>query len=103
MTIQDLLLNPDLKALRHTFRIIRFIYTKLRFEKTFLRSTAHSRTKYKKIEELLKEEFKLDSYPDIYSMLFNEGKRLAYLNIVIPMLMSLYHKRLKETTGKSKS
>jgi pyruvate,water dikinase len=48
----------------------------------------------------LKEDFKIDSYPDVYLTLFNEGKRLAYLNIVTPMLMSLYHKRLKKLLEK---
>jgi pyruvate,water dikinase len=33
-------------------------------------------------------------------MLFTEGKRLAYLNIMIPMLMSLHHKRLKKQLAK---
>ncbi len=92
--------KPGFKTLKHTFRIIKFIYTKLRFEKTFLRDYGELRTKYFKIEESLNEEFMIDSYPDIYSTLFNEGKRLAYLNIVTPMLMSLYHKRLKKKLAK---
>jgi pyruvate,water dikinase len=92
--------KPGLKTLKHTFRIIRFIYAKVRFEKTFLSEYSKLRTKYKKIEESLKEDFIIDSYPGIYSILFNEGKKLAYLNIVTPMLMSLYHKRLKKQLAK---
>ena len=92
--------KPGLRSLSHSFRIIRFIYTKLRFEKRFLRDYSELRLKYKKIEESLKEDFKIDSYPDVYLTLFNEGKRLAYLNIVTPMLMSLYHKRLKKQLEK---
>jgi len=92
--------KPGLRSLSHSFRIIRFIYTKLRFEKRFLRDYSELRLKYKKIEESLKEDFKIDSYPDVYLTLFNEGKRLAYLNIVTPMLMSLYHKRLKKLLEK---
>lgn len=92
--------KPGLSSLRHTFRIIRFIYTKLRFEKMFLSEYSNLRTKYKKTEESLKEELSIESYPVIYSTLFNEGKRLAYLNIVTPMLMSIYHKRLKNKLGK---
>ena len=33
-------------------------------------------------------------------MLFNTGKRLAYLNIVAQMLMSMHHKRLKKKLKK---
>ena len=33
-------------------------------------------------------------------MLFNVGMRLAYLNIVTPMLMTMYHKRLKNKLKK---
>ena len=92
--------KPGLKTLKHTFRIIRFIYTKLRFEKTFLKDYSTLKAKYGQINELLNEEFNLNSYHDIYSTLFTEGKRLAYLNILIPMLMSLYHKRLKKQLAK---
>jgi len=92
--------KPGLKTLRHTFRIIRFINNKLRFEKTFLRDYDELRTKYKMIEESVKEDFVIDSYPGIFSTLFNEGRRLAYLNILTPMLMSYYHKRLKKQLKK---
>jgi len=92
--------KPGLRSLRHTFRIIRFIYTKLRFETTFLSDYDELRTKYIKIEESMKGELMINSYPDIYSTLFNEGKRLAYLNIVTPMLMSYYHKKLKKQLDK---
>lgn len=92
--------KPGLSSIRHTFRIIKFIYTKLRFEKTFIKNYGELKSKYIKIEESLNQEFLIGSYPDIYSNLFSEGKRLAYLNIVTPMLMSMYHKRLKNKLAK---
>ncbi len=92
--------KPGLSTFRHTFRIIKFIYTKLRFEKTFLNDYNELRSKYIKIEESLKEEFSAGFYHELYSTLFNEGKRLAYLNIITPMLMSMYHKRLKNKLAK---
>jgi phosphohistidine swiveling domain-containing protein len=88
--------RPGIKTLKHTFRIIRFIYTKLRFEKTFLKDYSTLKAEYGQIDDLLNEEFNLNSYHNIYSILFTEGKRLAYLNILTPMLMYLYHKRLKK-------
>jgi pyruvate,water dikinase len=92
--------KPGLRSIRHTFRIIKFIYTKLRFEKTFLKEYSELRSKYTKIAESLNEEFLIGSYHDLYLTLFNEGKRLAYLNIVTPILMSMYHKRLKKKLAK---
>jgi pyruvate,water dikinase len=92
--------KPGLKTLKHTFRIIRFINNKLRFEKTFLKDYSTLKAKYGQINELLNEEFNINSYHNIYSTLFTEGKRLAYLNIMIPMLMSLYNKRLKKQLAK---
>jgi phosphohistidine swiveling domain-containing protein len=93
--------KPGLKTLKHTFRIIRFIYAKLHFEKIFLSDYCELKAKYIKIEESLGEKLMANSYPDVYSTLFNEGKRLAYLNIVIPILMSYYHKRLKKQLEKA--
>jgi pyruvate,water dikinase len=92
--------KPGIKTLKHTFRIIHFIYTKLRFEKTFLKDYSTLKAKYGQIDELLNEKFNLNSYHDIYSTLFTEGKSLAYLNILTPMLMSFYHKRLKKQLAK---
>ena len=94
--------KPGIKTLKHTFRIIRFIYTKLRFGKTFLKEYSALKEKYRQIDKLLNEEFNLSTYYDLYALLFSEGKRLAYLNIMIPMLMSLHHKRLKKKLAKEK-
>jgi pyruvate,water dikinase len=92
--------KPGLKTLKHTFRIIRFIYSKLSFEKTFLKEYSALKDKYRQIDKLLNEEYDFKTYNDLYSMLFTEGKRLAYLNIMIPILMSLHHKRLKKQLAK---
>jgi len=93
--------KPGLKCLRHTFRIIGFLNNKLNFEKTYIKEYNNLRVNYTRIEELLKKGFSIDRYPDIYSMLFSEGEKLAYLNIVVPILMSLYHKRLKKKLVKA--
>lgn len=94
--------KPGFRSIRHTWRIIKFIHGKLRFEKTFLSNYTELISKYKRIEDSLNEEFLISSYHDIYTTLFNEGKRLAYLNIVTPILMSMYHKRLKKKLAKIK-
>lgn len=92
--------KPGIRILRHTFRIIRFVYTKLFFEKTFLQEYDYLKAKYAQISERIKEEFSLKLYPELYSQLFNEGKKLAYLNIVVPILNQLYNKRLKKKLSK---
>ncbi len=92
--------KPGLKTFKHTFRIIRFIYTKLVFENTFLKEYKDLKEKYGQIDKLLNEEYDPKTYCDLYALLFNEGKRLTYLNILIPMLMSLYHKKLKKQLAK---
>jgi len=92
--------KPGLKTLRHFFRIIRFLNSKLNFESTFMKEYNALRINYTRIVELLNKQVTFHSYPHIFSMLFDEGKKLAYLNIVTPMLMSLYHKRLKKKMAK---
>lgn len=94
--------KPGLKSLKHTFRFIRFLNSKLNFEKTYIREYNALKTNYSNIEELLRKEVSPITYPGLYSMLFEEGKKLAYLNIVTPMLMSLYHRRLKKHLSKAK-
>jgi pyruvate,water dikinase len=65
-----------------------------------LKEYSNLKVKYRQINELLNEEFNPNSYNDIYSTLFTEGEKLAYLNILTPILMSLYHKRLKKHLAK---
>lgn len=93
--------RPGPGILRHTFRIIRFLKSKMVFEKTFLSEfeplKAHCREYAGKIEK----EFSPESYERLYTGLFETGRRLAYLNIVTPMLMTMYHKGLKKKLEKA--
>ena len=93
--------RPGPGTIRHTFRIIRFLKSKMAFEKTFLREfeplKAHCREYSRKIET----EFSPGSFDTLYAGLFETGRRLAYLNIVTPMLMTMYHKGLKKKLAKA--
>lgn len=93
--------KPGLRTLRHTFRIIRFLKSKMTFEKTFLREfdslKIHCRNYARKIED----EFSIDTYESLYSGLFETGRRLAYLNIITPMLTTMYHKGLRKKLNKA--
>ena len=88
--------KPGLKTLKHSFRIIRFLYTKLRFEKRYLREYDYLKSKSQHLEKQMKENFSLENYPEYYATLFADCKRITYLNIVIPMLMTISHKKLKK-------
>jgi hypothetical protein len=88
--------KPGIKSLKHTFRIIRFIKSKLDFDDAFLKEFNQLTVECRKEEDLLKKGTQLENYSSDFKRLFEQGKRLAYLNIVTPMLMSYHHRRLKK-------
>jgi len=92
--------RPGIRALRHTFRIIRFLKSKLAFEKTFLREFEPLKARCREMANTIPAEFSPGSYPGLYSRLFETGRKLAYLNIVTPMLMTMYHKGLRKKLTK---
>lgn len=88
--------KPGIRTLKHSFRIIRFLYTKFSFEKRYLREYDHLKSKFQELEKELRISFSIDNYPEHYATLFADCKRITYLNIVIPMLMTISHKRFKK-------
>jgi phosphoenolpyruvate synthase/pyruvate phosphate dikinase len=94
--------KPGFKTLRHTFRIVKFIHNKLTLEKSFLTEYPRLKTVYEKIRETIDAQFSLSNYPNLYSTLFENGKRLAYFNIVVPILMQIHNKRLSQKLKKMK-
>jgi len=94
--------KPGFKTLRHTFRIVKFINNKLALEKTFLREYPRLKTDCEKIRDSIDAEFSLNKYSILYSVLFENGKRLAYYNILVPILMQIYNKRLSQKLKKIK-
>ncbi|MBN1107613.1 MAG: hypothetical protein JXA55_02550, partial [Bacteroidales bacterium] len=93
--------SPGPRTIRHTFRIIRFIRSKLAFEKTFLKEYEELKTICSGHAEKIGKEFWGASFSRLYSMLFDTGRRLAYLNIIIPMLATMYHKSLRKKLRKA--
>ncbi|MBN1388374.1 MAG: hypothetical protein JW965_08015 [Bacteroidales bacterium] len=92
--------KPGLKTLKHTFRIIRFILTMLKFEKFFLKEYDELSSEYKAISEKIKDEFRLREFDSFFNELMITGKRLTYLNIIIPLLMRIYNKRFSKKAAK---
>lgn len=92
--------RPGLKTFRHLFRIIRFIIDKLTFEKAFLKDYGKLKLVYADISESIAYEFSAGKYKELYNRLLEEGHRLTYLNIVMPIMMQIYNKRLKSRLKK---
>lgn len=93
--------RPGIRALRHTFRIIRFVRSKMTFEKIFLREFEPLKTSCREMAAKIQTEFRPGTYSGLYASLFETGRKLAYLNIVTPMLMTMYHKGLKKKLVKA--
>lgn len=92
--------KPGFRTMRHFFRMIRFIRHKLGFEKIFLIEYRRLSGVYKDIENKIRTEFSLENYQNLYNSLFREGGSLTYLNIVAPILMHIYNRRLKDKLKK---
>lgn len=92
--------KPGLRTLQHLPRIIKFIHHKLTFENTFLKEYQRLKNTYNDIEEKIKREYSIDSYHELFALLSQEGRKLAYLNIIIPLLMQIFNKRLKSKMKK---
>ena len=88
--------RPGIKTLRHTLRIIRFMVNILRFEKFYLKEYRDLSARYKELGQKLSEELSPEDYSRHFLELFEEGKRLAHLNIVIPLLMRIHNRRLSK-------
>lgn len=91
---------PGLKTFRHTFRMIRFAYSKLFFGPTFLKRYGILTARFQQLRDQIRSDFSVHQYPDLYSELYHEAKKIAYLNIVIPLLMQLSNKRLQKKLKK---
>lgn len=93
--------RPGIRTFRHTFRIIRFLRSKMAIEKTFIREFEPLKARCRAMALNLEKEFSPESYGRLYAQLFETGRKLAYLNIVMPMLGTMYHKGLKKRLEKA--
>jgi len=93
--------RPGIRTIRHSFRIIRFLKSKMAFEKTFLREFEPLKARSRELALNLEKEFSPESYGRLYEQLFENGRRLAYMNIVAPMLGTMFHKGLKKKLEKA--
>lgn len=92
--------RPGIGTLRHSLRIIRFIRQKLTFGRYFVREYNRLKVFYEDFNEKLNNEFSPENYKQFFNRLSMEGRSLTYLNIVIPLLMQIYNKRLKSRLKK---
>jgi pyruvate,water dikinase len=88
--------SPGIKTLRHTFRIIRFIRYILRFENFYLNEYSYLLKRYRELALKFSGELNLEDYDRNFQELYDEGKRLTHLNIIIPLLMRIYNSRFSK-------
>lgn len=88
--------RPGIQTIRHTFRIIKFLHRKLNFEKVFLREYEPLKKRYENISAGIEKDFSLSTFNQLYHELFINGQKIAYLNIVVPLLMQFFNKRLSK-------
>jgi len=88
--------RPGFRIFRHTFRIIRFFISKLQFENTIVREYVSLSVNYESIALKIRNNFRIESFHTLYRELFREGQKIAYLNIVVPILMRMYNNKLSK-------
>jgi phosphoenolpyruvate synthase/pyruvate phosphate dikinase len=88
--------KPGLRIFRHTFRIIRFFLSKLHFEKTIKREYERLSASYESIALKIRQDFTIGNFHTLYLELFREGQKIAYLNIIVPLLMRMYNNKLSK-------
>jgi len=93
--------RPGIKTFRHTFRIIRFLKSKMAFEKDLHQEIEPLKVRCRELALNLEKEFSPESYARLYDQLLETGRRLAYMNIVAPMMGTMYHKGLKKKLEKA--
>jgi pyruvate,water dikinase len=93
--------KPGIETIKHTFRLVKFIFGILKFENHFLKE-------FPLLEKRTKElEFKIENtktiveqFDILYNDLFTNTQALTHLNIITPLLMRAYSKRLGKMLNK---
>jgi pyruvate,water dikinase len=93
--------RPGLRTLKHTGRIIRFIWRKLHFEPFLIMEYALLKKKFESLRVKISNSDPVKDFGSLYDELFKEGGRLAYLNIIVPILMQIYHRNLRKKLKKA--
>lgn len=85
--------KPGLKTIKHSFRIISFIWSVFQFEKIFLTQYPFLIQKISELDRDISSDIQVDNFADLFLRLMRETKKLAYFNILTPLLMRIYNKR----------
>jgi pyruvate,water dikinase len=89
-------IRPGIKSLRHIFRFVRFIYSKLGFENYFIRHYEILRKDLENLKTRVTHDFSVGNYPVLYEAVFQAAGKAAYMNVFIPLLMRMYDKKLRK-------
>ncbi len=85
--------NPGLRTIRHTFRIMAFVWSLLNFETFFKKEYPVLKDYCQKLDEEIAGSDVGEAFSVLFDKLFKAGQRLTFLNILIPVLMRIYDKR----------
>jgi len=87
--------RPGPRALRHVPRMLRFAWTKLRFESELRRLLPELRERFAPFADAPVDQMTAAEALADVDRLFPVAQRAAYVNIVTPILMSVYNYRLE--------
>lgn len=87
--------KPGIRTVKHLFRIILFIYSKLTVESRYIAEYKRLQETSIRLREKVTTGFTLEEYPELFNTLFINGKKLTWFNIIIPVLMQYYNRKLK--------
>jgi len=87
--------RPSLKALQHMPGLIKFSFGKIWFDGKIDLFLAQAKNKYEELEAQGQKELSNIDLADHIHQLYTLNQQTAYFNIVIPLLMQLYHKLAK--------
>lgn len=93
--------KPGPRAIKHAGRILKFIISILRFESFYKTEYASLRKEYSEISKRLNNKVEPASFNKLFNDMMMIGKRLTYLNIIMPLLMRIYNKRFTKKLGKA--
>ena len=85
--------KPGLRTLKHTGRLLRFIRSILRLETFFLKEYQELLPRYKELAQKLSGNLSPEDFFQHFEELYQEGKRLTHLNVLIPLLMRVHNNR----------
>lgn len=93
--------KPGVKTIKHTFRLLKFIWGILKFEKQFLKEFPTLKSKVMELDSEVENSGEIiNQFNVLYNNLFVTARKLTHFNILTPLLMRAYSKKMGEKLKK---